>query len=174
MFLMPNEVWAAILGAIVGAWITYRFAVTLTDRQFQHLQVISKLDAQHMAAREFMSAFAAEIAALESGAEGTGDVMDYLRMAFPVQSKAVALFEQFVPDHKLQGFRTEWKNHCYGENGVDWPAGESETGLGHENALYLHYSTAMNPANRASASVRATQRIKALLTYAKVGLEEVR
>jgi membrane protein DedA with SNARE-associated domain len=42
---LPNEIWAAVLGALLGAWITYRFALRLAEKQFEHLRQISKLEA---------------------------------------------------------------------------------------------------------------------------------
>jgi hypothetical protein len=167
MFLMPNEGWTAILGATVGALITYRFAVTLLDKQFRHLSAISKLNSWHVAAHEFVAAFADEIAALESNAERIGSVMDYLRGGYKAHAKAVAVFEQFVIESKRAGFKADWQKHCYGEQGVDWPVGEGNSGLSHEDLLFLHYDSDMNLANQSSASDKAAQRIKRLLEYAK-------
>lgn len=71
MFIMPNEAWSAILGAVVGSFITYRFGITLADRQFQHLKAVSKLDAWHAAAQNFVAVFSEELATVEGEEELT-------------------------------------------------------------------------------------------------------
>ena len=167
MFLMPNEAWSAILGAAVGSLVTYRFAVTLAERQFQHLRAISKLDAWHVAAREFISAFADEIATLESSDEPAGDIMDYLRSVDKLHAKAVAVFEHFVPEIERASFIADWQKHRYGEKDVDWPASEFESSVRQVDLLYLHYSNSAALPNRPPARTRAIARMKELLAYAK-------
>lgn len=46
-----------IAGALLGILFTYKLSLKPMDRQFLHLQAVSKLDTWHVAAHNFVSAF---------------------------------------------------------------------------------------------------------------------
>ena len=171
MFIMPNEAWSAILGAAVGALITYRFAVTLADRQFQHLRAISKLDAWHAAAQEFITAFAGDLLALETGADLQGDLMDFFRSAHRARhAQAVAVFRQHLSGSRQTAFNEEWQRHCYGQRPDGTPKStddEDIKGITHEELLFVHYSAPSIYHTTQSARKFAIERIINLLSYAR-------
>lgn len=148
-----------IAGTLAGAVVAYRLTLAVADKQFKHLQAISKLDAWHVAAREFIQAFTTELAVLDSGSNQTGSTMDFLRASYAVHSKAVVTFERYIPEPRQHAFRIKWKHHCYGEPDVDWPRHETESSMDHDDLLYLHYERA--------PTTSAASRISDLLAFAK-------
>lgn len=157
----------AIAGTLMGVLFTYRLSIKSADRQFEHMKAVARLDAWHVAAREFVQAFATQVAALEANSGAVGDVMDLLRSTYVSQSSAVAAFESYLPDSRRQAFREAWQHHCYdGEdpNDTDNP---KWSGLDHDSLLFLHYSNEFHLARPTSAREEAISRIRALLAYAK-------
>ena len=71
-----------IAGALLGVIFTYRLSLKAIDRQFQHLQAVSKLDAWHVAAQKLVDSFAEELAALDGDDELTVSLDEYLRRAY--------------------------------------------------------------------------------------------
>ena len=62
---MPNEMYAALVGALVGALVTHWLAMKTADKEFANLREISKIDAWHAAAHEFIAAFAPDVTKLD-------------------------------------------------------------------------------------------------------------
>ena len=83
-----------IAGTLLGVLAAYRLSMKLADRQLMHMREISKLDAWHAAAHEFVSAFSKDLATLESGASLGQDLSDFLRAAYDARHvQAIALQE---------------------------------------------------------------------------------
>jgi hypothetical protein len=166
---LPNEIWSAILGALLGAWITYRFALKLADKQFEQLKEISKLEARRSAARDFVDAFAPELAALRSGADMVGDAMDLLRAAYNERhSRAVEVFMHYLPEAQRASFRKDWLRHCYGTgtNGEPNSPEDEEFGMPHDSLLYLHFSDEWREKDGPGSRSRARLSMERLLAYA--------
>jgi hypothetical protein len=157
----------AIAGTLLGVIFTYRLSIKSADRQFGHLKTVAKLDAWHIAAREFIQAFAPQIAALEANSEKIGDVMDYLRRTFDTHSAAVAAFTSYVPDDRVLAFRAAWQRHCYDDEDPNDRENPKWSGLDHDSLLFLHYSNEFHLARPTSARDEAVKRMQALLGFAK-------
>ena len=168
MFIMPNEAWSAILGAAVGSLITYRFAVTLADRQFQHLKAISKMDAWHIAAGEFIAALSPDIRMLEDRHAAVGNLMDFMRRVYlEHQMRAIAKFEHFVLADKRGAFKTEWQRYCYGQHSDGRTQSPDDEGLPNEELLFLYCESHLPPPGARSATAYVVERMHALLAFAK-------
>jgi hypothetical protein len=166
---MPNEIWAAIVGALVGAWITYRFALTLAEKQFGHLRELSKIEARRSAARDFFEAFAPELAILRSGASTMLDVTDLLRDAFNSRhSRAVEIFGRHLPSTERAAFFDDWLRHCYGctETGEPMSPNDADLGMPHDTLLYLHFSEHFPGAGSQGSRLRALLSLERLTAYA--------
>ena len=156
-----------IAGVLLGVRSTYHLSMKVADRQFSHLQEIAKIDAWHIAAHQFIEAFAGDIVTIEARTEPPGDIMDFLRSEYPRHAKAVAVFEHFVSDAKRINLKAEWEKHCYGEKGVDWPTDEDVSGLGHDELLFLHYCSSATEPYRSTTRLRAVRRMLTLIDCAK-------
>jgi len=90
-----------IVGALLGAWITYRFSVRLT-----------LLNAKREAGIRLRAAFATELGALDPVA---GDkieaVNNYLVMAFPKHRDAVMEFAYYLKGTERECFKSAWKEY---------------------------------------------------------------
>jgi hypothetical protein len=166
--ILSPEIWAALLGALLGAWITYRFAAKLADKQFEHLREISRLDAWHTSARDFIEAFAPELAVLKSAEEMSGDAMDLLRPAYKERhAKAAMIFSQYLSASKRINFQMEWLSYCYGHMDSGEPnSPDDEESLPHNDLLFLHFSREWYEMDSPGPRVQAVQSIERLLAYA--------
>ena len=162
MFIMPNEAWSAILGASVGSLITYRFAVTLADRQFQHLRAVSKLDAWHATVRDFVSAFAPDLKTIAEHPGSVGNLLDFLREAHKTRHlHAAARFEQFLDGDKRSAFKAEWHRYCYAQYQPE------DDGLSSDEVLFLYCDSRQPPPGAKSVNAYVVERLHALLAFAK-------
>ena len=165
---ITNEVIAAILGAFAGAWLTYLGAVKMADRQFIHLRDISKIDAWRISARDFINAFASDLAAIESGANLKAELPEFLRLAYEARhSNAVATFEYMISSAKREDFKTKWKHHCYGPDSSGAPMSPEDVGIEHDKLLFLHYSEHYDTSGPGASRKLASQRIRSLLAFAQ-------
>lgn len=168
---LPNEIWAAVLGALLGAWITYRFAIKLADRNFEHLREISKLEAWRSSARDLVDAFSPELSILRSKEETVGDAMDLLREAYRDRhSKAVTVFAHYLTPERREAFQQDWLRHCYGSTSTgepNAPDNEDDLCMSHDDLLYLHFSSEWHEKDGLGSRVRAIQSIEKLLSHAK-------
>jgi hypothetical protein len=138
--LIPTEAISALLGALAGGFITYRFSLALSEKQFEQLREISKLDARYAASARFREAFANELVALESDDLGHYDVTDFLKAAYVKHAKAVVEFQLAINQSEREKLQNDWDRFRYGENEdgrVCTP--EISEGLDHNDLLYLCY-----------------------------------
>ena len=168
---LPNEIWAAVLGALLGAWITYRFALKLAEKQFDHLRELSRLEAWRSAARDLIDAFSPELFTLRSGTQIVGDAMDLLRVAYKERhAKAVTVFAHYLSPERREAFQRDWLRHCYGntEDGEpNSPENEDDLCMSHDDLLYLHFSDEWREKDGPGSRTRAVQSMEHLLTYAR-------
>lgn len=106
----PTEVTAAILGALVGAFITYRFALHLVTRQ----HALSK-ELADLAAARFRAAFASTQAfiyiAQKHGTHDRPAVDEHVKSALLGQGAAVEEFRPFVgPEHRAE-YQQAWEEY---------------------------------------------------------------
>ena len=163
MSILTNEVIAAVLGAAVGSAFTYLGAVKLSDRQFRHLQDISKLDSIHAAGRTFIASFSEELAVLKSKLDIPMELDAFLRNGYNTKHKtAICTFEQFVPKSSLPAFRAACEQYHSDERTQEI----ADSGIKLEEAMFIGYSSVYKdevPPPRALA----IERIEALLKFAK-------
>lgn len=99
---MPTEIYAAILGALMGAWITYRFASGLTEKQFNNTRVLADREAARVSAAKFRAAFAPALAeiylARHHSPHGTPVVGDILKKSLLAYASAIDEFRPFASD----------------------------------------------------------------------------
>lgn len=112
---MPNEITAAILGALVGAFITYRFALALVTRQHELSKELADREARRAAVARFRAAFAPTQAFVYiSQKHGTHDKPDldaHLKEALLSQGSAVEEFRPYVPSDALPGYQQAWEDY---------------------------------------------------------------
>lgn len=111
----PTEVTAAILGALVGAFITYRFALHLVTRQHALTKELADRDARRLAAARFRAAFASTQAfiyiAQKHGTHDRPDVDEHVKSELLGQGAAVEEFRPFVgPEHRA-GYQQAWEEY---------------------------------------------------------------
>lgn len=157
-----------IAGALLGAVCTYWLSLKLAERQFQHAKEISKLDARHNAAGEFIAAFAKELEALESGSV-PDDLVDFLRSAYiGHQRGALAQFSHYVPAAEHAAFVADWRRYCFGSTEDGSPSSPDECGMPEERALFLHCYASPSFGSAADPHGYAAAHVRALLRYAKI------
>src|ERR1035437_2360714 len=97
---MPNEIYAAILGALAGAWLTYRFALGITEKQFVNSRILADREALRFSAAKFRAAFAPALAeiylARHHGTHDTPIVGDILKKSLLTHASAIEEFRPFV------------------------------------------------------------------------------
>ena len=151
-----------IAGALLGVLFTYRLSLKAIDRQFHLLQAVSKLDAWHFAAGEFISALAPDLRMLEEDDGTVGNLMDFMRRAYRERHmRAAAKFEHFVAEDRRGAFKAEWQRYCYGQH---TPDDESPP---REELLFLYCDSGRPPPGAESSTQYVVHRLHALLSYAK-------
>lgn len=90
-----------IAGALIGAWITYRFALSL-----------SQVAAEREAIIKFRAAFKEELLALDTAlTENYIDTCDLLKAAFEKHRLAVFDFRPFLKGKRQEEFDQAWRNY---------------------------------------------------------------
>jgi hypothetical protein len=167
---LPDEILSAILGALLGAFITYRFALKLANKQFAQLKEISKIESRRTAATDFIKALAPELAALRSGTDIIGNTADFLRAAYKERhSQAVEIFMHYLPEAHRTSFGQDWLRHCYGTETSGKPISpdDEELNMPHDNLLYLHFSDCWPDKDEPDSRIRACLSMERLLSYAR-------
>lgn len=155
-----------IAGALLGAISTYWLSLRLAEKQFQHSKEISKLDAWHNAASEFIAAFAKDLEILESEST-SGEFITFLRSTYADhQRSALAKFSHYVPAAKRAAFAADWEQYCYGENESGKPLSPDEIGMRRDDALFLHCYPSSSFASATDPYGYTARHIRALLSYA--------
>jgi hypothetical protein len=161
MNLLPTEVWSALLGAAVGALITYRFALVLAKKQFEYMKAVSRLDGRHAAARVFVDAFAEELAALEDESTDLRMMVDdYLRDAYHGKhKKAIVSFRHFLDARE---------RHHFDKAVLEYHSGEAtenmeSTGFSKREAMFIEY---IGHPYEGDPRRKAAERMHAILKFA--------
>jgi hypothetical protein len=155
-----------IAGALLGAVCTYRLSLRLVEKQFEHSKDISKLDAWHNAANEFIAAFAMDLETLESG-NVTGDLVDFLRSGYADhQRNALAKFSHYIAPSRQAAFRSDWWRYCYGTEIDGEPLRLDDMGMPRDNALFLHCYPSPSFGSANDPLGYAARHIRALIRYA--------
>ena len=109
--IFSENILAALLGALVGAFITYRFALHLTQKQFVYSQILADKEAARIACAKFRSAFAPALAQIFlTRNHGTHDVTcigTFLKSSLLAHASAVEEFRPFVSDSAL--YQAAWE-----------------------------------------------------------------
>ena len=158
-----------IAGTLIGVLGAYRLSLKLANQQFQQLREISKLDAWHVAAHEFISAFSDDLAALEAPLRSSFDYRALFCAAYEAKhSQAVVAFEHFLPEATRFSFRNDWKRHCYGvsSTGEVLSPDDEDLAMDHYNLLFLHYSHEANRVDHDLPRRLGVNAIRKLLSYA--------
>jgi hypothetical protein len=97
-----------IIGTLLGGWITYRFAISL-----------SRTNAKRDAGRKLRDAFAPELAALHPlQFNGGFNYAEMLRQAFDRHNMAVIEFEFYLFGKQLDRFKKAWNEYYEGDGRV--------------------------------------------------------
>lgn len=153
-----------IAGTLIGVLGAYRLSIKLADRQFQHLREVSRLDAWHASAREFVAAFSDELAVLDANEELSIPLDQYLLLAYDTKHKsAIATFEHFLPEGGLAGFKAVCKDYCCSAKS------EEMIGMGMtvQDAMFVEYIGHPFFHPQLTPQQLAARRIRAMLAYAK-------
>ena len=90
-----------IIGALLGAWLMYRFAIKLANR-----------NARHIVGLRLREAFAPELAKLQHPeGRGIAEIPHILKTAFEKHQMAVNEFRFFLAGDKLDRFNKAWKEY---------------------------------------------------------------
>jgi hypothetical protein len=112
---MPTEVTAAILGSLVGAFITYRFALSLVNRQHELSNELADREALRLACGRFRASFAPTQAfiyiAQKHGTHDRPDVDAHVKELMASQGAAVEEFRPHVKASDLIGYQQAWKQY---------------------------------------------------------------
>lgn len=125
-----------IAGTLLGVFFTYRLSLKVADQQFQHLKVVSKLDARHVAEQNFVAAFSEEHAALLNDEELSIPLDDYLRRAYHAKHKiAITTFRHFLE----ADLRASFDAACYEYHSGKITEDMIETGIPKREAMFMEY-----------------------------------
>lgn len=155
-----------IAGTLIGVLGAYRLSIKHADRQFEHLRDISRLDAWHASARQFVASFSDELAVLDANEELAIRLDEYLLRAYDAKHKsAIATFEHFVPEGSLVDFKAacrEYHSSAKSEEMI-------EAGMSSREAMFVEYMGYPFYHAQLTPYQLAAKRIRAMLAYAKVG-----
>ena len=112
---MPTEIIAALVGALVGAWITYRFTLALVRTQFDDAERLANAQRRHEASAKFRIAFYDELAILCDW-NNSINPEDILRNAFNKHFIAILEFANFLCETDRNTFISEWNQHYQDEH----------------------------------------------------------
>lgn len=104
---LPTEIYAALLGALVGALITYWFALKIINKQALHSKELSNYEFLRMQGTQLRSSFSPELAYLRS-VEGFADNQEKVRErlwdAFKIHATELEKFRFFVKNEHLSAY----------------------------------------------------------------------
>lgn len=112
---IPTEITAALLGALVGAFITYRFALHLVTRQYDLAKDLADREARRLASARFRAAFASTQAfvyiAQKHDTHDRPDVDAHVKSALLQQGAAVEEFRPYVRAEDRTGYQQAWEEY---------------------------------------------------------------
>lgn len=112
---MPTEIYAALLGALVGALVTYWFAVKLVQRQHANDLSLSRIEARRIACAGLRAAFAPTLAfiyiARHHGTHDRPDIDAHMKTALLLHGSAVEVFRPFVAGKDQAGYQDTWEKY---------------------------------------------------------------
>jgi hypothetical protein len=137
---MPTEITAAILGALVGAFITYRFALALVTRQHEMSKELADREARRAAVARFRAAFAPTQAfvyiAQKHGTHDRPDLDRHLKDSLFSQGSAVEEFRPYIPADARARYQQAWEEYraaaaadILTRTGEEWGSGLEEDQL---------------------------------------------
>lgn len=130
---IPTEITSALLGALVGAFITYRFALHLVERQHNLSKQLADREARRLAAARFRGAFAPTQAfiyiAQKHGAYARPDVDAHVKSSLLNQGAAVEEFRPFVKVADSVGYQQAWEEYRAAAASDIWARTAGEWGL---------------------------------------------
>jgi len=91
----------AVVGALLGAWIAYRFSLKLAD-----------FNVRREANRRLIAAFHRELADIyPTPVNWPEDIVSFLRSKFSILQAAVGEFRHYLPMQKWEDFDRAWFNY---------------------------------------------------------------
>jgi hypothetical protein len=113
---MPTEIYAALFGAIVGAWITYRLALRLNRIQHAFDRALADREARRRARAALRAAFAPTLAfifiARTHNAQNWPDIDAHIKNALLAHGAAIEKFRPFVADSdKSTPYQKAWEDY---------------------------------------------------------------
>lgn len=154
---MPSELYSAIIGASIGAWITYRLALELVKTQVAESIRLAEIQRRHEAGVKFRLAFYDELAVLSEWNNKDINIPALLEKAFQKHLAAALEFANFLCIDDRDKFISKWQEYYQDESGSN-------------NSMYYHdflkYSTIGEVSNKANREL-AINRLEHLLSYAK-------
>jgi len=142
------------LGALVGAFITYRFALHLVMKQHQLSTELADREARRLAASRFRAAFAPTQAfiyiAQKHGTQDRPDVDVHVKGALLAQGAAVEEFRPFVKPEDRAGYQQAWEQYRAAVASDIWSRAGKEWGAALEQDQLLE------------------ERVKAMVRYAEI------
>jgi hypothetical protein len=102
---MPTEIIAALIGALVGAWITYRFSLGLIAKQ-NSMQAAADLRAAFAPTLAFVF-----IAKRHIGTHDRPDFNAHLRNAVLSHGSAIEMFRPFVSKSDRSAYQKAWEEY---------------------------------------------------------------
>lgn len=153
-----------IAGTLLGVLGAYRLSIKLAYRQFEHLREVSRLDAWHASAREFVASFSDELAILDAEEELSIRLDEYLLRAYDAKHKsAIATFEHFVHEGSLASFKATCKEYHSSAKSEEM----IETGMSVREAMFIEYMGHPFYHPQLTPYQLAAERIRAMLAFAK-------
>lgn len=145
---LPTEITAALLGALVGALITYRFALALVTRQHELSSELADREARRLACAKFRAALAPTMAFLyiahKHGTHDRPDVDVHVKETLGRVGAAVEEFRPFVRAAGAESFQQAWEQYratanadSFARAGEEWGSEMREEQLLEDRILAL-------------------------------------
>jgi surfactin synthase thioesterase subunit len=144
---VPNEIYAALLGALLGALLTYRFAKRLADEQAAHARELLDSQAAHAralaenesirhASYQLRAAFAPSLVIIRRAQRNlTTDIDAELVNAIPLLAAAIEQYRFFVPTSKRSAYQQAWDDYQEGAELGSFEPESNYIGLLHEKLI---------------------------------------
>ena len=112
---MPTEIYAALLGALVGALVTYWFAVKLVQLQHVNDLSLSKIENRRISAAQFRAAFSPTLAfiyiARHHRTYDRPDIDAHMKTALLLHGAAIEEFRPFIASKNTGAYQEAWENY---------------------------------------------------------------